>query len=232
MTAHSPGQVQPWRQELGEKYGLPVKPKAKSSLSFAVSTERPLCLADNCSRPAKAKGLCVMHYTRDRRAKGLKKEYRPTPKTPLERFPQRYVVTRSGCWQWTGPLSDEGYAKLKIDGSSRAAHRWRWEQEFGSFPQISGLELDHTCHSKDSQCQGGAFCLHRSCVNPWHLDPVTVYENWDRGRSQRRRTQCASGHSLDLPEQCVSCRNIHKKWQMIDRRRALLEAELAPSFKS
>ncbi len=96
----------------------------------------------------------------------------------------------SGCWLWTGALNSCGYGSFR-DGPTRVApvrgaHVVSYEIYIGPVPD--GLQLDHLCRV-------------RSCVNPYHLEPVTQAENMRRGvatqRSaevQRNKTHCPYGH--------------------------------------
>ncbi|WP_420716357.1 HNH endonuclease signature motif containing protein [Streptomyces sp. H27-H1] len=67
------------------------------------------------------------------------------------------------------------------------AHRAAYELERGSIPE--GADLDHLCRI-------------RSCVNPWHLEPVSERENALRGNGptgiNARKTSCPSGHPYDV----------------------------------
>lgn len=66
--------------------------------------------------------------------------------------------------------------------------------------QPSGLELDHLCHTNSQECTGGDTCLHRRCVNPDHLEPVTHRVNTIRGLGfsgvAARKTHCMRGHEF------------------------------------
>jgi hypothetical protein len=75
------------------------------------------------------------------------------------------------------------------------AQRVAYELEVGPIPK--GKALDHLCHNADLSCLGGAGCLHRRCVNPRHLEPVTMRENTMRGRGHGSETHCPSGHPYD-----------------------------------
>lgn len=100
----------------------------------------------------------------------------------------------SGCVFWLGPLSWNGYGKIKIgyksEGTRRTAwaHRVAYEYFIGPIP--AGMDLDHKCRV-------------RCCVNPNHLEPVTRKENTRRGmlaatiRAKNAAvTHCKNGHLL------------------------------------
>ena len=88
------------------------------------------------------------------------------------------------CWEWTGARGSKGYGHFLIgsrrDGSRRPvlAHRLAYETLIGPIPK--GLESDHLCHN-GSGCPGGHDCLHRTCANPAHIEPVSHAENVRRG---------------------------------------------------
>lgn len=90
----------------------------------------------------------------------------------------------NGCWNWVGKSTKQGYGVWQI---TVVAHRLSWEIERGKVPE--GLVLDHLCRNP-------------SCVNPDHLEPVTIRENIRRGYNQvsvaMRKTTCAKGHPLVL----------------------------------
>ena len=103
------------------------------------------------------------------------------------------------CWRWTGAPDRDGYGKMSVGRAIRlSAHRYAYLLLKGHI--ASGMEVDHTCHSLDDSCPGGATCAHRLCVNPAHLEAVTHKENQRRGRSpmasNSRKTHCSNGHPL------------------------------------
>lgn len=124
----------------------------------------------------------------------------PGGSTTLDRFWDK--VRRSGeddCWEWTAYTTPRGYGHFAIrHGLKMLAHRFAYELLVGPIPE--GLELDHTCHTKDPACVAGDLCSHRRCVNPAHLEPVTKRENGKRSRAgvfYSAKTQCPSGHAYD-----------------------------------
>lgn len=107
------------------------------------------------------------------------------------------------CWEWLGSKYQGGYGKY----SAILAHRISYELTRGHVPE--DMCLDHLCKN-------------RSCVNPEHLEIVTMVENVMRGESQHaknaRKTVCKSGHEF-TPEntykrrdratrECKICRNV------------------------
>jgi hypothetical protein len=91
----------------------------------------------------------------------------------------------SGCWIWMGTTPD-GYGRITIPSRKRTylAHRVAYEALVGPIP--TGLTLDHLCHNDDLSCLGGERCQHRACVNPDHLEVVTLAENGRRQGARRR----------------------------------------------
>jgi hypothetical protein len=103
------------------------------------------------------------------------------------------------CWPWLASLH-HGYGQFNTGNRAGArmtgAHRISYEIHVGPVP--AGLQLDHLCHTRDTSCAGGVACLHRRCVNPAHLEPVTHRVNARRGQSRAgkasRRDHCLHGH--------------------------------------
>lgn len=107
----------------------------------------------------------------------------------LERFLEKTSPTPSGCIECTGGLNGVGCGQF-YEGKSESnrtgkgyAHRWSYEHYVGPIP--AGLHLDHLCRNP-------------KCVNPEHLEPVTIKENLLRGIGPSARnaakTHCPVGH--------------------------------------
>lgn len=134
----------------------------------------------------------------------------------------RTEVLQNGCWEFKGFIDKRsGYGFLGRKAGGNRAHRLAWELRNGSIPE--GLVLDHTCHN-GTDCLGGPTCMHRRCVNPDHLELVTVAENVSRGNGISARnalkTHCIRGHEF-TPENtkqdsrggraCRACITLHSQ---------------------
>jgi hypothetical protein len=104
------------------------------------------------------------------------------------------------CWEWQGSIQSAGYGKFQQDGLTILAHRASYEAHVGPIPD--GLQLDHLCRN-------------RRCVNPSHLEPVTLRENVLRGEGpsamQARQTHCIHGHEF-TPEN-TRMKTVGGKWR-------------------
>jgi hypothetical protein len=114
-----------------------------------------------------------------------------------ERFWSKVSVQPNECWLWTGAPDKDGYGSFSRNGRNRRAHRVSYEALVG--PIAAGFETDHLCHTRDESCDGSR-CLHRRCVNPSHLEPVSRVENNRRNRSfaavNAAKTHCDNGHKF------------------------------------
>ena len=132
-------------------------------------------------------------------------------------FFDKIVVCPSGCWIWTGFWNNRGYGVTTVNGERVYAHRHSYERFVGPIPD--GLQIDHLCRV-------------RACVNWRHLEAVTAKENNARSESMSakfaRRTVCARGHDLTLPDafatqgpkmasrQCRLCHNYRENQRRVE----------------
>lgn len=147
-------------------------------------SRRHWCEVEDCDKPVIGNGLCSAHYYRLKRHGSTDD---PTP-SDGERFWEK--VDRSGgpdaCWPWLAKRNWMGYGNFWADGREWMAHRWAYQELVG--PITEGLTLDHLCRN-------------RWCVNPAHMEQVTLGENILRGEGpaakNRRKTHCKRGHPFD-----------------------------------
>lgn len=127
----------------------------------------------------------------------------------MARFWSKVQMTEK-CWIWQSTTKN-GYGVLYVwEGMAMRgvrAHRFIYEKFVGPIP--TGLTIDHLCRN-------------RICVNPQHLEAVTLRENILRSDSaaaiNARKTHCVNGHELSgsnlrfnrsrTRRICVTCKNL------------------------
>ena len=108
-------------------------------------------------------------------------------KSVLERFTEKWVPDpKSGCWLWIASCNNKGYGNFGRNNKTAKAHRVAYELYRGPIPK--GLTIDHLCRT-------------RSCVNPNHMEIVSLKINILRGyapsANHARKTHCVHGHPFD-----------------------------------
>ena len=147
-----------------------------------------MCTETNCQGRRIAKGLCWVHYQRLRRTGTTSPRIRkiPLPARVRPDAESRFwasIERTEDCWLWARPLQPTGYGAFRIGGKSVFAHRFSYELMVGPIPHP--LTIDHLCRV-------------RACVNPDHLEAVTLKVNVLRGMNpaaiNARKMTCQKGH--------------------------------------
>lgn len=137
------------------------------------------CAISDCPNEAKRqdcyRGYCQKHFTRWYRHGD------PLYARESHNLEERLLalIDASGdCWIWTGTIRDSGYGQVRANGRLQPAHRVVYEWLVSPIPE--GLTIDHLCRN-------------RPCVNPDHLEPVTLSLNVQRGAAKYRVGRDALG---------------------------------------
>lgn len=168
-----------------------------------------ICAIPGCGRPQVARRLCNAHYKREQAAGRLGQWPVTRRRAPLcacgcagrpARYGAEYIVGHrprtepaprfwekvdkstepGGCWLWTGAIGSHGYGTFWTGQQFVLAHRFSLVLAGCTVPD--DLTVDHLCRS-------------RACVNPAHLDVVTLGENIRRAQPFRHNiTHCTHGH--------------------------------------
>lgn len=140
-----------------------------------------------------------------------------------KRFIEKVQKLGSGCWRWKGSLNQHGYGQFFFDGKNGRAHRYAYKYYVGELDP--NKTIDHICSKRD-------------CVNPEHLEQVTMRENVLRsdGLTARnsRKTHCLRGHPFsgsnlfvkkrkgrDNERSCRACRKYRQNKSRREKRAAL-----------
>jgi hypothetical protein len=165
-----------------------------------------LCAIAECNSPARRESFCWRHWAYwDATGDPLSTRRRLDGVGPLAGL-MRYVTEdpATRCWLWIGSHTQDGYGIVarKVDGrrTSELAHRAVYRAFVG---EVDAESLDHLCRV-------------RACVNPAHLEPVSMRVNTRRGDTlaayYASRTHCEGGHeftpanTIQRPEGCRRCR--------------------------
>lgn len=130
------------------------------------------------------------------------------------------------CWRLANTPRSTGYSRFSLKNRGTTGHRAIYEYLMGSLRD--DLTLDHLCRN-------------RWCVNPNHLDPVTMRVNILRGASpsavNARKVSCPKGHPYNAVKNstgeryCLICgRNKlrrHRRARGAKPRRLVPYAEIA-----
>lgn len=89
-----------------------------------------------------------------------------------DRLSKYYLVSLTGCWEWQYAKTKKGYGRITYLGKKYIASRLFYELYRGKIPLRK--TVDH-------------LCINTSCVNPDHLELVSLADNIRRG-SQTKLT--------------------------------------------
>jgi HNH endonuclease len=102
------------------------------------------------------------------------------------RFWPKVRGTMDGHWMWVAGCDVHGYGRFWDGENVVPAHAWAYRFLIGPIPD--GLQPDHLCR------------IH-ACVNPTHLEPVTIRTNLLRGVGFSARNAakdaCDHGHPFN-----------------------------------
>lgn len=136
-----------------------------------------------------------------------------------------YVVKTPTCHRWLGHTTKDGYGRISVLGRQCLAHRVAYELWVGAIPE--GLTIDHLC--------GNVWC-----VNPAHLEAVSIRTNVLRGSGipvqNAMKTHCPRGHTYDnvytvygkVARRCRQCKNAQNRKYKAQARAAREAAALPP----
>lgn len=159
--------------------------KTKSEFYFYYGRAVRMCKACCSEKGKKAHAL--------RKLRGRPKRVK---ETTLERF-WKFVKKTDTCWLWIGSTQHGGYGQFRDSGKLHAVHRYSYKL-VAEIPD--GLTIDHLCKVK-------------TCVNPAHLEPVSMRENVLRSNGpaaiNARKTHCQRGHEYSKENAAVYGRRRH-----------------------
>ena len=98
----------------------------------------------------------------------------------IETVLSNYVMSESGCWNWSGCVNDDGYGIVTINSVT-------WRTHVLAFHQSNDSQIDSNllvCHT----------CDNATCINPAHLFLGTYLVN-NRDKIKKGRALYAKGES-------------------------------------
>ncbi len=175
------------------------------------------CSIDGCEKSHEARGWCKMHYNRwwrhgdPHHVEQIRGDNQARFWSHVDKFGPDGFHFKTGenlgpCWLWTAADNNNGYGVFWNGERQTYAHIFAYVLLVGPIPE--NLEPDHLCRV-------------RSCVRPFHLEPVTHLENVRRGKAgawQAAKTHCPSGHEYST-ENTYICRQGGRACRTCNRER-------------
>ena len=157
------------------------------------------CSVANCANEARSKGLCYMHYMRQRRGKPLNYDSRKKPF-----WDKVKVGAPSECWPWVGFRKSNGHGLTTHKGIPIHASRKAWILTHGRIR--NGLQVNHRCDN-------------HVCCNPDHMYLGTGADNmidyWAKTPADERAPR---GRRTVL-----DAKQLEELWEMRRREKSLHE---------
>lgn len=145
----------------------------------------------------------------------------PKRRPAIDRFVEKFSFKETGCWEWNACRNNTGYGQFYNGDHHVLAHRWSYEYHVKPIPEDK--IIDHLCRNP-------------ACVNPQHLECVSMKTNTERGylyhvfaAKAAIKTHCKRGHPLSGDNLridsrgdrcCVTCQCMKaKEWKVRNRKR-------------
>ena len=139
--------------------------------------DKSICSFGECKRVIRYGGLCGGHAKQKSRGESLRPLRLSSKTSTQNEIFFSHISKGESCWEWTGHKDDCGYGRFNAKSGKTMAHRYSYEAHVGPIP--AGLVIDHVCYN-------------RACVNPAHLQAVSVKQNGEN-RSGANRDNLSSG---------------------------------------
>ena len=148
-------------------------------------TKQMTCSVDGCSLLSYARTLCTRHYYRWTRY-GDPTHSRATHSMLIQEKLEFYgwIVTSTGCWEWSGNRFSNGYGQLYISGRKLLTHKIAYELWVGPIPE--GQVVRHFV------------CDNPPCINPAHLRVGTTKDNFRDKAAHGRQVYGEGVHNSKL----------------------------------